>query len=109
METCGNVPSANLERILPYVDLFLFDIKHLDEVKLKECTGGDLRLILRNLDLIVKSGRCGVTFRIPCIPGFNLDEDFSLICTTWPKNPASGRLIFYHTILLARTNIPNWG
>lgn len=100
VETCGNVPSANLERILPYVDLFLFDIKHLDEVKLKECTGGDLRLILRNLDLIVKSGRCGVTFRIPCIPGFNLDEDFFINLYDLAKESGIRQvdLLPYHTL-----------
>lgn len=76
VETCGNVPTEHFQGIIPYVNMFLFDIKHLDARRLKERTGGDLGLILRNLRLIAESGDCEIRLRVPCIPDFNLDRDF---------------------------------
>lgn len=42
IETTGNYSQDYLEKALPYIDLFLFDIKHINEKKLKEVTGGKL-------------------------------------------------------------------
>ena len=70
IETTGYCSSAVLERILPFVDLFLWDIKHVDKEKLKEVTGADLDLILNNLKHIPKEK---VILRMPVIPGFNKD------------------------------------
>ena len=46
METCGFVSWDILERVSPYVDLFLYDIKHMNEDKHKALTGVSNRLIL---------------------------------------------------------------
>lgn len=85
IETSGMAPKSSFEKAIPYTDLFLFDLKHTDAQKLKEVTGADLDLILRNL-LICTTGSgtlCKrelhsvpdpVVFRMPCIPKFNLED-----------------------------------
>lgn len=73
IETSGMAPTKTFETVLPYVDLFLFDLKHTDEGKLKHVTGADLLLILKNLRIVRNND---VILRIPCIPDFNLTADF---------------------------------
>lgn len=74
VETCGNVPESCLDAVLPYVDLVLFDLKHTDAERFHEVTGGRLELVMRNLANAAAS--VPVRLRIPCIPGFNLDDRF---------------------------------
>ena len=73
METCGFAPQENFEAILPYIDLFLFDIKSTDPEKHRRFTGQDFSLIHENLRMI---DRCGKKFRLRCplIPGMNDSE-----------------------------------
>ena len=49
VDTTGYVPWENIERIFPYVDFFLWDLKIMNTEKHKEYTGVDNRLILDNL------------------------------------------------------------
>ncbi len=70
LETCGYVNWEVLEPILEYVDLVLFDIKHIDPTKHKELTGVSNRLILGNVMRIAHKGT-PVIIRVPLIPGYN--------------------------------------
>ncbi len=70
VETAGHVAWSSFERIIPYTDLFLFDIKHTDPAKLKKFTKGDAALILQNIKKLVKSAK-QIIVRTPVIPGFN--------------------------------------
>lgn len=72
VETCGEVPQKSLLEAEPFTDLFLFDIKHSDPAEFRRVCKGDLERILKNLRALSGSGK--VIARIPCIPGFNLDE-----------------------------------
>ncbi len=74
VETCGNVPESYLDEVLPYADLFLFDLKHTDAARFHEVTGGHLDLVMRNLAKAAASAK--LRLRIPCIPGFNLEDSF---------------------------------
>lgn len=74
IETCGNAPWERYQQILPYLDLVLYDIKHMDPKKHKQMTGVSNRLILSNLKRLSKSG-VPLVIRLPLIPGFNLDSD----------------------------------
>ena len=80
IETSGMAPTKTFEAVLPYVDLFLFDLKHTDAQKLKEVTGADLALILKNLRTILHSSlftfNSSLTLRMPIIPEFNVTPDF---------------------------------
>lgn len=70
VETCGAVPWESIARSLPYVDTFLYDIKHIDPGKHMEFTGADNRRILQNIRNISEAGG-RITVRIPLIPAFN--------------------------------------
>ena len=63
-----------INQLFQYTDLFLFDIKHLDEAKHIESTGVSNTVILDNYRLLLKSGK-DVMVRIPVIPGINDDPD----------------------------------
>lgn len=75
IETCGYFSEAMLDDLLDQVDLFLFDIKHLNPDKHKECTGASNEKILRNFsEILRRAGTERIIPRIPLIPGFNTDE-----------------------------------
>jgi pyruvate formate lyase activating enzyme len=59
---------------MPFTDLFLLDIKHLDEAKHIQSTGVSNTRILDNYRFLLKSGK-DLMVRIPIIPGFNDDTD----------------------------------
>ncbi len=70
IETAGHVAWAAFERIIPFTDLFLFDIKHTDSAKLKKFTKGDADRILQNLEKLTLRAK-QIIVRTPVIPGFN--------------------------------------
>ncbi len=70
IETAGNLPWENFRTVLPWTDLFLYDLKTAEEKSLKQATGASLPLILKNLKSLLKAG-AGVLIRIPLVPGFN--------------------------------------
>lgn len=72
LETCGVFPSDLIPELLPRVDLFLYDIKDTDPIRLKENTGGDLEQITRNL-LRIDAGGGETVMRCILIPHVNLD------------------------------------
>ena len=73
VETCGHVEWERFEQILPFIDLVLFDVKHMDPEKHREKTGVTNELILANLKRISDYGT-DLVIRIPLIPEFNVDE-----------------------------------
>lgn len=60
----------NFEKILPYTDLFLYDIKLFDSEKHKKYTGVSNKLILENLKKLFSVGT-RIWIRIPIIPSVN--------------------------------------
>lgn len=75
VETCGHVPPERIRKAEPLLDAFLFDLKHISPEKFREYTGGDLAVILRNLQYLAAEASQKITIRVPVIPGFNADED----------------------------------
>ena len=79
VDTTGFTTPAILERTVPFVDLFLYDLKTLDDKKHKEYTGVSNQTILENLRLLVRLHK-EVIVRIPVIPGVNeTSEDIQQI------------------------------
>lgn len=74
VDTCGNVPWAYFEMVLPFVDLFLYDIKHIDTKVHKTLTGAGNELILDNLKRLSASAN-HIEIRMPFVPGCNDDDD----------------------------------
>ncbi len=72
VDTAGNVPFSYFERILPFTDLFLYDIKAISAEKHKEGTGTDNARILENAKRLSEKSK--ILFRIPVIGGFNDSE-----------------------------------
>lgn len=72
LDTCGYAPWSILDGVRPYVDLFLYDLKVVDQVRHEELTGVSNELIVRNLRALVEL-RHQVILRVPVIPGVNDD------------------------------------
>lgn len=73
VDTSGYAPWPLLEKIAPFVDLFLFDLKPMDEEEHQRYTGVSNRPIHENLRKLVETGRA-VVVRVPLIPGITDTE-----------------------------------
>ena len=73
VDTCGFVSKAALDQVIPYTDLFLYDLKAWDEDVHIRCTGQSNRIILENLKYLDSRG-CDIEIRIPFVPGYNADQ-----------------------------------
>ena len=74
VDTSGYGAAETIEAISRYTDLFLYDLKLLDDDKHIKYTGVSNKLILENLKLISRQGK-KIFIRIPLIPGINDDEE----------------------------------
>ena len=70
VESTANAPFEKIAEILPYLDLYLMDIKHMDSAKHKEYTTAPNELILENAKKIANSG-VELIIRTPVVPTFN--------------------------------------
>ncbi len=70
VDTTGFTSPAILEHTMPFIDLYLYDLKTIDETKHKEHTGVSNEIILANLKRLVSWGK-EVVVRVPVIPGVN--------------------------------------
>ena len=73
-DTTGFAKWEILEKTLPYVDLYLYDIKHMDSEKHMAVIKVPNELILENAKKLAENG-AKLQIRIPVIPMFNNDED----------------------------------
>jgi pyruvate formate lyase activating enzyme len=74
VETCGFVDSASLLGTSNYVDLYLYDLKVIDDEKHERFTGVSNKLILNNLRQLSRI-HDHITIRFPVIPGVNDDAE----------------------------------
>ncbi len=87
IETSGYSKTENFQKILPFVDLFLFDYKHTDRQLHKEFTGVESDLILENLDYLYQNNAT-ILLRCLIIPGINDNQThFEGICILSHKYP----------------------
>ena len=70
IETCGYIEWKKLERLLGKIDWIIFDLKHIDYKKHRKYTGVSNKIILENLERLLKIKK-NVIVRITLIPGFN--------------------------------------
>ena len=98
VDTAGHVPFVCFERILPYTDLFLYDIKCYDSEKHKKYTGTSNELILSNLKRLLQSGKA-IWIRIPIIPDVTDNEEELLTIKAFLSSygcPEKVELLPYH-------------
>jgi len=78
LDTCGLCTSATLDRLLPYIDLVLYDLKLFDSDQHHQFTGSPNRQILDNL-LHLRERQRQQTFqlwiRTPLIPGATMPPE----------------------------------
>lgn len=110
VDTSGFANWNIFEQIRGNVDLFLYDLKHMDSVRHREVTGVPNEVILDNLKKLAER-RHKILARIPLIPGINDDEE---------NLQASGRflaslpnlqgveLMGYHDIAQAKYEALGW-
>ena len=71
VETAGSISYRNFERLDGLADLYLFDLKGIDDMRHKQNTGGSNRLLLDNLHRLARQK--SVIVRMPLIAGVNDD------------------------------------
>ena len=74
MESTGFADFSVISRYLPYLDLYLMDIKHMNSAKHKEFTSQPNELILENAKKITDAG-ARLIVRTPVIPTFNATKE----------------------------------
>jgi pyruvate formate lyase activating enzyme len=72
VDTSGYSSSVNFRMVVPYTDLFLYDIKHLDDPIHVKLTGVSNITVIENFSLLLGQAR-EVVLRLPVIPGLNDD------------------------------------
>lgn len=73
VDTSGFVEKNAIDKVIPYTDVFLYDIKLIDSEKHKRFTGKPNEKILDNIRYIDEKGK-SIEVRIPLIVGANYDE-----------------------------------
>lgn len=98
VDTSGFAPRSVLARILPYTDIFLYDIKAASSEVHKKCTGQGNEIILDNLRFIDDAG-AKTEVRIPLVPGYNDGEiaDIAKILLSL-KGLSAVRVLPYHNL-----------
>ena len=74
LDTCGLVPWERYERVLPLVDLVLYDLKILEAERHRAATGVGNERILDNARKIAATGM-PIWIRTPIIPGFTDSQE----------------------------------
>lgn len=101
MESMACAKWEIIERILPYLDHYLMDIKHMNGAKHKEFTGKSNELMLENAGRIAASGQTKLSIRVPVIPTFNdTPEEIKAIAVFSDKLPGVKELYLlpYHRL-----------
>jgi pyruvate formate lyase activating enzyme len=73
LDTCGYAPWESIDRIRGLVDLFLYDIKIVDDTRHRELTGVSNGTIIENLRTLSRHAH-DIRLRFAVIPGINDDE-----------------------------------
>lgn len=96
VDTCGFVSKEALKKVIPYTDVFLYDIKAIDENTHIRCTGKSNRIILENLKYIDGIGK-KTEIRIPYVPEYNACEKEKILEFIKDlKNTVKVRVLPYH-------------
>lgn len=71
IESMACADFEKIRQLLPYLDLYLMDIKHTNPEKHKEFTGRSNELMMENASMVALSGQTRLIIRVPVIPSFN--------------------------------------
>ena len=104
VETCGAVGIDAIKKALPFVDLFLVDIKTLSPEAFQHYTGGDLSVVLAAFRAITETAPQKVILRVPVIPTVNFDETSLRRIFAFAKDHGVNKvdLLPYHTLGMSK-------
>ena len=96
VDTCGFVSKEALDKVIPYTDVFLYDVKAYSEETHVKCTGYSNRTILENLLYLDSIGK-EIEIRIPYVPDYNDGEIENIARFLAPiKHISKIRVLPYH-------------
>ena len=90
--------SWRILKVIPFTDVFLYDIKTMDSALHQKYTGVSNELILENLKYIDSLG-CQTEIRVPCVPNINdseIEKINAFVATL--KNSVRTRILEYHDL-----------
>ncbi|HJO83517.1 MAG: glycyl-radical enzyme activating protein [SAR202 cluster bacterium] len=104
LDSCGQVPWSFYERALPYVDLVLYDLKHIHDDDHKDATGVTNERIIQNLRKLHDRGT-PVEIRMLIVPTINdsreqIGEAAELLAGM--DNITAVRLLAYHSMAVSK-------
>lgn len=110
VDTCGFVSKERLDKVIPYTDVFLYDIKAYDEDIHIKCTGVSNKQILDNIKYLDSLGKA-IEIRIPYVPDYNDSQIEKTALFLAPlQNIKKIRVLPYHNYAGSKydaLNIPN--
>ena len=74
LDTSGHAEPAVLKKCMPYTDLYLYDIKLIDDIHHVNYTGVSNELAFSNLKLLAQHNK-NIIMRLPVIPGITDGQD----------------------------------
>lgn len=111
LDTTGFASWGRYEQILPWVDLFLYDLKNMDSDLHKAVTGVPNGVILENVRNIARAGG-KLQIRIPVIPLFNNTHEnmrkAAELCAALGEAVTFVQLLPYHTMGLSKYEKLQW-
>lgn len=75
VDTCGQTAPDTFMRVVEGADLFLYDVKHMDNAAHKKLTGMGNELILSNLSYLLSSAPEKACIRMPLMPNLNDSQE----------------------------------
>lgn len=104
LDTAGNVPYKEFEKVLPYTDLILLDLKIMNDDIHRQYTGCSNRLILENAERLFETGK-RIQIRVPLVKGINDGLENAFLLRDFIKgrsNVEEIKLLPYHSMGIAK-------
>jgi pyruvate formate lyase activating enzyme len=74
IDTCGHAEPGAFRKVMDSADLFLYDLKLMDDAQHMKYTGVSNLLALKNLEMLANAGK-EILIRFPVIPGITDGEE----------------------------------
>ncbi|AIR03100.1 pyruvate formate lyase-activating protein [Cedecea neteri] len=100
VESCLHVPWKYIEPSLPFLDLLLADLKHVDKARFQQWTDGNAERVMDNFRRLA-ARNVEMTIRVPLIPDFNADEGSIRAISDFAADEIGAKSIHflpYHTL-----------
>lgn len=107
VESCLHVPWKYIERSLPFLDLLLADLKHVEKKRFYQWTDGNAERVMDNFRRLA-ARNVEMTIRVPLIPDFNADERSIRAISDFAADEIGAKSIHflpYHTLGISKYHL----